>query len=667
MEQCAGREVELKGIRISDHFWEKVTELVRRNVIPYQWKILNDQVEDAAPSFCMRNFRIAEKITENRQSAGASGRQLEYTYRGFEVLPENMETMKDEFYGFVFQDSDFYKWIEAVAYSLMNHPDPELEKTADDAIETVCRAQQENGYLDTYYIINGMSHIFTNLKDHHELYCMGHLIEGAVAYYEATGKDRLLQAAVRFADYVDSVFGEEEGKQKGYPGHELAEMALLRLYEVTGEKRYLRLAQFFINERGKKPWYWTKEAGYKKGDEIRYSYNQSHLPVREQTEAVGHAVRAMYLYAGMADLARLTGDESLWKACRSLWKSTVEEKMYITGGIGAASEGEAFSFPYDLPNDLAYAETCASIGLIFFAWRMLKQEARSEYADVMELALYNTVLSGMSLDGKRFFYVNPLEVVPEACRLDVRKAHVKPSRQKWFGCACCPPNLARTIGSVARYAFTQNDHVFWVHLYVGAKITVNGCPVQLTSGFPWNGDVRLEVCGDMETAYSFAFRIPGWCNAYELFAGDDVERKERMGYLYLTRKWKKGDTIRFHFPMSVTGVIANQRVRADIGKAAVKRGPLVYCLEEKDNGKNLHLLKVRLPLESKEEETFEAGHSFIRVGVAGIRYRLRDTKALYQEYEEEQADPVTLNYIPYFIWNNRGEGEMQVWTSALTR
>ena len=663
MEQVTGKEIGLKRIRIRDRFWEEAEELVRKEVIPYQWKLLNDQVEDASPSFCMRNFRIAGKITEEKQRADASVEQLEYTYRGFEVLPENMEMLKDEFYGFVFQDSDLYKWIEAAAYSLMSCPDQELEKTADEAIDLVCRAQQENGYLDTYYIISGMSHIFTNLKDHHELYCMGHLIEGAIAYYEATGKDRLLTAAVRFADYVDSVFGPQDGKCKGYPGHEIAEMALIRLFEVTKEKKYLRLAQFFIDERGKKPWYWMQETGYKKGDELRYSYNQSHLPVREQEEAVGHAVRAMYLYAGMADLARLTGDESLWNACRALWKSTVNEKMYITGGIGAVSEGEAFSFPYDLPNDLAYAETCASIGLIFFAWRMLKQEARSEYADVMELALYNTVLSGMSLDGKSFFYVNPLEVVPEACRRDVRKAHVKPSRQKWFGCACCPPNLARTIESVGRYAFTENDHVFWIHLYIGAELTVNGCPVKLTAEFPWSGEAELNIYGEMDREYSFAFRIPGWCrNTYELSVDGDVRREERMGYLYLTGKWRKGDTIRFHFPMSVTGILANQRVRADIGKTAVKRGPLVYCLEEKDNGKDLHLLKVKLPLEPREETVSEAGHSFIRIQVPGVRYRLRDTKELYQIYEEEETAPCTLNYIPYFIWNNRGEGEMQVWT-----
>lgn len=662
MGQDIGREIGLKQIRINDKFWEEATGLVRKEVIPYQWELLNDQVRDAAPSFCMRNFRIAGKITEEKRRADTSDRQPEYTYRGFEVLPENKDALKDEFYGFVFQDSDFYKWIEAVAYSLMICPDPELEKTADDAIEVVCQAQQENGYLDTYYIISGMSHVFTNLKDHHELYCMGHLIEGAIAYHEATGKGRLLQAAIRFADYVDSVFGPEEGKCKGYPGHEIAEMALIRLYETTGEKKYLKLAQFFIDERGKQPWYWMKEAGYRAGDEAKYTYNQSHLPVREQEEAVGHAVRAMYLYSGMADLARLTGDESLWNACRKLWESTVNEKMYITGGIGAVSEGEAFSFPYDLPNDLAYAETCASIGLIFFAWRMLKQDARSEYADVMELALYNTVLSGMSLDGKSFFYVNPLEVLPEACRRDVRKAHVKSKRQKWFGCACCPPNLARTIGSVGRYAFTENNHVFWIHLYVGAELSVNGCPVKLTTGFPWNGEAKLEIRGDMEEAYSFAFRIPGWCESYDLSVDADATSKERAGYLYLTKKWKKGDEIRFHFPMSVTGIVANQMVRADVGKIAVKRGPLVYCLEEKDNGKNLHLLEAGLPLEVKEEEAFEIGHSFIRIHVSGARYRLRSTKALYQKYGEELSEPVTLHYIPYFIWNNRGEGEMQVWT-----
>lgn len=417
----------LKNIYIEDEFWKKEMELVRTEMLPYQWEILNDRIEDAPPSFCMRNFQIAGKITKAKKEQGNTFKEPKYTYQGFEVLPEDINNLEDKFYGFVFQDSDFSKWIEAVAYSLINHPDEDLQKIADNAIDIVCAAQQPNGYLDTYYIINGMDKAFTNLRDHHELYCFGHLVEGAVAYYQATGKDKLLKATIKFADYIDSYFGEN--KCKGYPGHEIAEMALVRLYEVTGDKKYLNLSKFFIYERGKQPYYWDNERDIK-SEGLNYQYHQAHIPVIEQSEAVGHAVRAMYLYSGMADIAKLTNDERLLNACKHLWDSIVNEKMYITGGIGATSLGEAFSFPYDLPNDLAYSETCAAIGLIFFARRMLQIEANSKYADIMELALYNTVLSGMSLDGKSFFYVNPLEVLPEACHKDERKKHVKPVRQK---------------------------------------------------------------------------------------------------------------------------------------------------------------------------------------------------------------------------------------------
>lgn len=662
MKSGAGQEIPLKEISIRDSFWNATRELVRQEVLPYQWEMLNDRVPDAAPSFCMRNFRIAGKLTQERQTPSSAVEQPKYTYRGFEVLPEDMAHLENRFYGFVFQDSDFYKWIEAVSYCLVTHPDPALEKLADEAIDIVCAAQQENGYLDTYYIISGMDQIFTNLKDHHELYCMGHLIEGAVAYYEATGKDRLLQAAMNFADYVISVFGEEEGKCKGYPGHEIAEMALIRLYEVTGKAQYLKLAQFFIDQRGQQPCYWKTEKGYRAGDEARYAYNQSHLPVREQDEAVGHAVRAMYLYCAMTDLARVTGDEGLWKACKRLWKSTVHEKLYITGGVGATCEGEAFSFPYDLPNDLAYAETCASVGLVFWAWRMLRKEVNSEYGDMMELALYNTVLSGMSMDGKRFFYVNPLEVFPEACHKDARKAHVKSLRQKWFGCACCPPNLARTIASIGRYAFTEDETTFWVHLYVGADVTVKGCPVNISSAFPWEGQVTLEFHGDMTGEYSFALRIPGWCESYELLADSGARAQLSSGYLYLTKQWKKGDVVKLNFPMRATAMAANPLVREDIGKAAIRRGPLIYCLEEVDNGKNLHLLELKLPLEAEDETVSMLGHQIVRINAAGGRYELHNTQELYQRLEIQRPEPVVLKYIPYCMWNNRGEGEMQVWT-----
>ena len=511
--------VSLRKIQITDAFWKNEMELVREEIIPYQWDALNDQVEGAEPSFCMRNFKVAGKQNEERKEQGESFEEPQYTFRGFQALPEDMDHLEDKFYGFVFQDSDFYKWVEAVAYSLTQHPDPELEKRADDAIDIVCAAQQEDGYLDTYYIINGKDKIFSNLRDHHELYCFGHLTEGAVAYYEATGKDKLLKAAMRFADYIDNYFGPGEGKCKGYPGHEIAEMALVRLYEVTGEKKYLDLSYFFVNERGKRPYYYDSEdhpEKIEKGHEedLRCFYHQAHVPVREQDEVTGHAVRGVYLYSGMTDLARIYEDQELYAACEKLWDNMISQKMYITGGIGATHLGEAFSYRYDLPNDTAYAETCAAIGLVFWARRMLQIRPDARYADAMERALYNGVLSGMALDGKSFFYVNPLEVTPEACHFDERKFHVKPVRQKWFGCACCPPNLARLLSSIGSYAYTEKEDTLYIHLYMGSTVQkeVKGetAEISVSSGYPWNGAVRVPVNGTGHP-FTMAMRIPQWC------------------------------------------------------------------------------------------------------------------------------------------------------------
>lgn len=330
--------VDLKSINVTDEFWHREQELVRTQVIPYQWEALNDRVPGAAPSFCMHNFKVAGKMMREKQTKGKDYVAPTYTFRGFEALPEDPQHPDDDkFFGFVFQDTDFSKWIEAVAYSLTQHPDTELEKIADEAIDIVCAAQLDNGYLDTYYIINGMDKAFTNLKDHHELYCLGHLTEGAVAYYEATGKDKLLKAACRFADYVADYFGPEEGKCKGYPGHEIAEMALVRLYQVTGEEKYLQLSCFFLNQRGTMPKYFALEdearakaegTGFKANENpMSYSYYQAHKKVQAQDEAVGHAVRAVYLYSGMADVARLTGDEEMFAACERLWNSITREKL----------------------------------------------------------------------------------------------------------------------------------------------------------------------------------------------------------------------------------------------------------------------------------------------------------------------------------------------------
>lgn len=675
------RPVDLKRVQIQDAFWGREQELVRKEVIPYQWEALNDRIPEAAPSYCMRNFKVAGRLMREKKEKGAGFVAPTYTFRGFEALPEDKEHPDpDKFYGFVFQDSDFSKWIEAVAYSLTNHPDEKLEQIADEAIEIVCAAQAENGYLDTYYIINGMDRIFTNLRDHHELYCFGHLVEGAVAYYQATGKDRLLKAAERYADFIASRFGKEEGKCKGYPGHEIAEMALARLYELTGEKRYLELSGFFLEERGKQPYYFDLEEKeraafegrpYKEPEkkELRFQYHQAHLPVKEQSEAVGHAVRAVYLYSGMADVARLTGDEAMFAACKRLWNSIVTEKLYVTGGIGGTHLGEAFSFPYDLPNDTAYSETCAAIGLAFFARRMLETEADSQYGDVMEQALYNTVLAGMALDGKSFFYVNPLEVVPESCKRDERKRHVKPVRQKWFGCACCPPNIARIVSSFGAYAYTESEDTFFTHLYVGSRVEtrIGGERIVLRteSGFPWKGNVKITIEEGSNAKGTLAFRIPGWCREKSVQVPEGTVQKEERGYLYLTNCWEAGMELKLDFCMEVRCVQASIKVREDAGKVAFLRGPVCYCMEEADNGKNLHLLRIKeegIKEEVLVEKSDELGHEMCILKVPGLREVPEETTAgLYTEYKPPKEEEVTLTLIPYYAWSNRGEGEMSVW------
>ncbi len=739
--------IPLNHIRVTDDFWKHEMELVRTEVIPYQWEALNDRVPGASPSFCMRNFRVAGKLNRLRREQGENYEEKTYPvdFGGGlpEVLPESMDRMEDRFYGFVFQDSDFAKWIEAVGYSLTQHPDEKLEAVADAAIDVVCEAQQEDGYLDTFYIINDRSKIFTNLKDNHELYCFGHLTEGAVAYYQATGKDKLLNAVCRYADFIAENFGPEKGKCKGYPGHEIAEMALVRLYETTGNEKYLALSQFFTDMRGTRPYYFDFEHQVRQGDGLRYEYHQAHLPVREQKEAVGHAVRAVYLYSGMADLARLTGDKKLLEACEALWDDITMRKMYITGGIGGTHIGEAFSFAYDLPNDTAYAETCASIGLVFFARRMLQIKADSKYADVMERALYNGILSGMALDGKSFFYVNPLESFPEACHKDERKFHVKPVRQKWFGCACCPPNIARLLSSIGSYAYTETDDTLYVHLYLGGRITkyigtrqpetksknagTDECAesknvvkegqmesagaaglaeskhaareesadsrakektglkhaaqtesgkdrteentagekaaITIISGLPWDGDVLVKVDTESEKPLTIAFRIPDWAGNYTAEGLEGAQTELRDGYLYVTRQWNKYGSIALHFPMEVHVMQPNSMIREDAGKAALMRGPIVYCMEEADNGKNLHLTLISAGAQIEELRDDRFGQTAVRLIVPGKRLSEKEgpDQSLYHVWKELQYKDVKLQFIPYYMWANRGEGEMQVW------
>ena len=633
----------LTGMQVTDRFFAPRIDLVRTQMLPYQWEALNDRLKDTEPSHCIENFRIAAGIS------------------------------RGEYHGMVFQDSDLYKWLEAVAYQLAVRPDLSLREAADSAIRLIGQAQTPEGYLNTYYQTHPDEKRFSNLQNNHELYCAGHLIEAAVAFAQAVGDTRLLDVARRYADLIDRVFGPEEGKLHGYPGHEIIEMALVRLFRLTGEERYLRLARYFIDQRGQAPLYFEEEARRDGNRDfvwnetfMRYQYYQAGKPVREQTEAEGHAVRAVYLYSGMADVAAETGDQTLFEACRTLFDNIVSRRMYITGAIGSTHVGEAFTYDYDLPNESVYAETCAQIGLCFFAQRMLNSEMDGRYADVIERALYNSVLSGMSLDAKRFFYVNPLEVVPEACEKDDRLRHVKPQRQKWFGCACCPPNLARFLGSLPSYAFSAGGDTLYMHLYIGGEVRVALAHAEVhlsvESDYPWDGRVRLTVHTPGE--YGIAVRISGWCRGYELKVnGESVSSEPVRGYVSLNRVWREEDTVELNLKMPVTLMRANPAVRADTGKLCVVRGPLVYSLEEADNGKDLHLL--RLPLQTAFEVHDEPQ---LLGGIRTIRcnaFRRSKSFAEGQLYAPvcgaEEMTETQLTWIPYFAWANREPGEMAVW------
>ncbi|GLX70937.1 glycoside hydrolase family 127 protein [Paenibacillus glycanilyticus] len=635
---------------IQDHFWNEYSKLVRDTVIPYQWEALNDRIQDAEPSYSIRNFRIA---------AG-------------------LET--GEFGGWIFQDSDLYKWLEAVAYSLERHPDPELETIADEAIDLIGQAQRENGYLNTYFTIQEPGKEWTNLYEAHELYCAGHLFEAAVAYYEATGKRKLLDISCRFADLIASLFGTNPGQMKAYCGHPEVELALVKLYHATGEERYLNLSLYFIDERGSKPSYFLEEwerrgrtTIWAQGEPNLEVY-QSHLPVREQPVAVGHSVRAVYLYTAMADLARLTGDSKLREACERLWANTTGKQMYITGGIGATHLGEAFTFDHDLPNDTVYAETCASIGLIFWARRMLQLEAKSEYADVMERALYNNVLGSMAKDGKHFFYVNPLEVWPEASSKSPDRFHVKPVRQKWFGCSCCPPNVARLISSLDEYIYgvSEDGRTVHVHLYIGSEVSfeTEGRKVTLSqqSELPWNGQITFTVSltdSPDGAEFDLSLRIPNWYNNGRptlKINGEIQQYRIEQGYAKIDRTWKDNDQVEWLLPIETTLIAANPLIRADAGKAAIQRGPLVYCLEEADNGKPLASLSLadqpslteRLVPDLLGGCVVVEGDGYVTDNAgweAGMPYRVLN----------KQLKSIRFKAVPYYLWGNREPGEMSVW------
>lgn len=629
----------LKDIKINDHFWTQRQELLADVVIPFQWDVLNDNIPNTEPSHAIENFKIAAG-----ESAG-------------------------EFHGMVWQDSDVAKWIEAASYSLVSYPNPKLEKIIDDAVEIMAKAQQPDGYLNTYYTVAKPELRWKDFSFGHELYCAGHLMEAAVAYYQTTGKRNLLDIMCRYADYIDSVMGPEDHKMKVYCGHEEVELALVKLYRVTGNERYLALSRYFIDERGKKPCFMLDEPTFGNNENTQWfdlTYRQAHAPVREQTKVEGHSVRAMYLYTAMADLALETGDDSLKNVLRALWDNLIHYRMYITGGIGSQGHAERFTFDYDLPNDSAYAETCASIGLIFWAQRMLWLDVDSQYADIMEKALYNGALSGISQDGKRYFYVNPLEVYPEAVVSRYDLQHVKTERQQWFGCACCPPNIARLISSLGQYIYSQNGAEIYTHLYIGneAQIEVNGNKVLIRqkTDYPWQGKVSISLQAEYPMEFTMALRIPGWCKKYQLQINNESVESPSLekGYLKLKRIWNLGDQIELTLDMPVELIQANPKVRAASGKVAIQRGPIIYCLEEIDNGKDLWDVSIAKNVQFEMELSEELNQIPIIKGKAYRSDGASWENILYRPADEKRKE-IDVKAVPYYLWGNRKPGEMLVW------
>lgn len=630
----------LKNFIIDDNFMGKYVELITKEVIPYQEKILQDEIEGIEKSHAIENFKAAAEMIETGKCS-------------------------EEFYGMVFQDSDVAKWLEAAAYSQVIKPDQRLAESCEEVIELIGRAQHKNGYLNTYFTVKEPSKEWTNLCEAHELYCAGHMIEAAVAYAECTGKTKLLEIMCKMADHMYEHFIVE--KSPGYPGHPEVELALMRLYNFTQNKKYKELAEHFINIRGIDSDYFIKEGKQRgwtvwgnKGEDKEYAQNQ--CPVREQQKAVGHAVRAVYLYTGMAEVALASKDESLIEACKTLWNNITECRMYVTGAIGSAYEGEAFTKDYHLPNDTAYGETCAAVGLIFFSRKMLDIEKDGKYADIMERAFYNCVLAGMEQDGKSFFYVNPLEVVPGISGEAVTHKHALPQRPAWFACACCPPNVARMITSIAKYAWSIEGENVYSNLFIGGELNLAdslGGKIKVETNYPLEGTVKYSFKPTKEfMEMTLAIRIPYWSrNTKIIMNGETLDYKAIKGYVYLKSKFKNTDEIVVIFNMEPQRVFAASNVAADSGKVSLMRGPLIYCAEGIDNGGNVlnKLLSREAAINTTSLKDFPGNYCLEAAGYAN-----KKSNELYSFVRPENI-PCNIRFIPYYLWGNRGLTEMRVW------
>lgn len=631
----------MTNTKVLGGFWRSKADVVAHEMLPYQWRALNDQIPGAEPSHALNNFRIAAG-----EAHGKHG-------------------------GTIFQDSDVGKWLEAASYALGDHDDPELERNVDEAIRLIGKAQTGDGYVNTWFTLEGPDKRWSDLAWGHELYCGGHLIEAAVAHFESTGSRKFLEIMTRFADGLIPVFGRDGSHEGRSCGHPEIELALHRLALATGEPKYADLANRFVDSRGQdtREFVGKKPLGFEIPDNAWFQadYFQSQAPVRHQHHAEGHAVRAMYLYTAMARQAKETGDQEMVAALKVLWASMVDKRMYLTGGIGSHAMGERFSVDYDLPSDTAYNETCASIGVLFWSRAMLDLEENSRYADVWERVAYNGALSGMALDGKSFFYVNPLTVVPSVASVRHDLEHVKTCRVAWFGVSCCPPNIARLVSSVGRYSVAVSPGRVRVDQFVDGQTVLDlpGKPsLRLRTNYPWEGTVALSLDTDAPVTFALSVRVPGWCTSYAVRLNGRTweQTKGADGYVTVEREWKAGDTLELEMAMPVRVVTAHPSVSELAGCVAVCRGPLVFCAEEADNGGELHNLCIDPRAVAKVLATSEWGGS-LRITLEGRRRASHRDGALYEPWNpREQGLQVDVTLIPYHQWGNRKPGqEMRVW------
>lgn len=643
----------MKNIEITSSFWRRYRELIVKEVLPYQWTVMNDEADIAIahePGGNEADSKNSHAIANLKIAAGqASGHH----------------------FGYPFQDTDVYKWLEAAAYSFKYHPDTNLREITDNLIDLIAEAQDEDGYLSTFFQIEAPERKFKRLKQSHELYTMGHYIEAGITYYQATDNKKALDIAIKMANCIDNNFGLTVGKIHGVDGHPEIELALMRLYDETQDSKYLALTKFFINQRGQDPEFFDDQIRLDGIDNdlidgmkgFPNSYYQAGEPIVDQETAEGHAVRVVYLCTGMAHLARETGDKELLAACRRFWDDIVQKRMYITGGIGSTNIGESFTYDYDLPNDTMYGETCASVGMAFFAKQMLGIEAKGEYGDVLEKELFNGTLSGMSLDGQHFFYVNPLEADPVISKNNPSRSHVLTQRADWFGCACCPSNVARLIASVDTYIYHEEANVILSDQFIANKAEFdNDITIEQNNNFPWDGDIQYHLTNPNNQSFKFGIRIPGWSQTnYQVTVdGKPIKSDLQDGFIYFNIDGTELD-IQLMLDMSAKFMQANELVRYDFGKVSVQRGPIVYCAEEIDN--EAPLWKYRIDIDSKFEEVYQETmlNGMVQLNVKATRSNINGKQILYSEYSRNIQVEGTLKLIPYYAWANRDDGQMLVW------